>query len=168
MNVNQRLLKLIIILLMLLVLLLLLLWLCLLLLITLYFIVINECCSEAHRGCCWVSVVVGGWVGGVCKVIFVSSPTTVLRLCYVVLWLGLWQYICHHSKHERKNSLKLNYWGQWISHIMKICAEYSGTFQGLIQASMVFQAQQRMFQSCPIFFLKIKAPYCSLGHLLTE
>ena len=68
----------------------------------------------------------------------------------------------------RKNPIKLNYWGQWISHIMKICAEYSGTFQGLIQASMVFQAQPRMFQSFLNFFLKIKAPYCSLGHLLTE
>ena len=36
---------------------------------------------------------VGGWDGlgggGVCKVIFMSNPTTVLRLCYVVLWLGL-------------------------------------------------------------------------------
>ena len=30
-----------------------------------------------------------GGVGGVCKVIFVSNPTTVLRLCYVLLLLGL-------------------------------------------------------------------------------
>ena len=34
----------------------------------------------------------------------------------------------------RKKSKKLDYWGQWISHIMKICAEWSGIFQGLIQA----------------------------------
>ena len=61
----------------------------LLLLITLYLVVINECCSEAHRGCCWVSV----GAGGVCKVIFVSNPITVLRLCYVVLLLGLWQFL---------------------------------------------------------------------------
>ena len=40
-------------------LLLLLLWSCLLLLITLYLVVINECCSEAHGGYCWVCVV--GW-----------------------------------------------------------------------------------------------------------
>ena len=61
---------------------------------SLYLIVINECRSEAPGGCCWVSVV-GGWGvgwGGVCKVIFVSNPTTVLRLCYIVLLLGLWQY----------------------------------------------------------------------------
>ena len=32
-----------------------------------------------------------GGVGGVCKVIFVFNPTTVLRLCYVVLGLGLSQ-----------------------------------------------------------------------------
>ena len=32
----------------------------------------------------------GGW-GGFCKVILMSTPTTVLRLCYV-LWLGLWQF----------------------------------------------------------------------------
>ena len=31
----------------------------------------------------------GVLVGGVCKVIFVSNPTTVLSLCYVVLLLGL-------------------------------------------------------------------------------
>ena len=31
-------------------------------------------------------------VGGVCKLIFVSNQTTVLRLCYVVLLLGLWQF----------------------------------------------------------------------------
>ena len=29
--------------------------------------------------------VVGWWVGGVCTVIFVSNPTTVLRLCCVVV-----------------------------------------------------------------------------------
>ena len=46
----------------LLLMLLLLLWPFLLLLITLYLIVINECCSEAHRGCCGVCVVMG-WVG---------------------------------------------------------------------------------------------------------
>ena len=34
------------------------------------------------------AVCVGGG-GGVCKVIFVSHPTTVLRLCYDVLLLGL-------------------------------------------------------------------------------
>ena len=32
------------------------------------------------------------WLGGVvCTVIFVSNPTTVLMLCYVVLSLGFWQ-----------------------------------------------------------------------------
>ena len=31
----------------------------------------------------------GGGVGGVCKVIFVSNPTFVLRLCCVMLSLGL-------------------------------------------------------------------------------
>ena len=34
-------------------------------------------------------VVVVGWGGGVCTVIFMSNPTTVLRLCCVVLSLGL-------------------------------------------------------------------------------
>ena len=33
-----------------------------------------------------------GGVGGVCRVIFMSNPTTVLRLCCVVLSLGLWQF----------------------------------------------------------------------------
>ena len=41
--------------------------------------------TEADVEFLWVG---GGW-WGVCKVIFVSNPTTVLRLCYVVLWLGL-------------------------------------------------------------------------------
>ena len=36
----------------------------------------------------------GCWGGGVvCTVIFVSNPTAVLRLCCVVLSLGLWQFI---------------------------------------------------------------------------
>ena len=34
----------------------------------------------------WWGVVV---VGGVCKVIFMSNPTTVLKLCCIVLSLGL-------------------------------------------------------------------------------
>ena len=29
---------------------------------------------------------------------------------------------------RKKNPIKLNYWGHWIYHIMKICAEWSGTF----------------------------------------
>ena len=51
-------------------LLLLLLWPCLLLLITLYLVVINECCSEAHGA--HVEFV---WWGGICTVIFVSTPS---------------------------------------------------------------------------------------------
>ena len=42
------------------------------------------------------------------------------------------KYICNHCKHK----IKLNFLGHWISHIMQICAECFGTFQGLIQASM--------------------------------
>ena len=48
-----------------------------LLLIILYCVVFNKCLSGAPKGWCWVCV--GG--GGVCKVIFVSNPTAVLRLC---------------------------------------------------------------------------------------
>ena len=44
------------------------------------------------------------------------------------------EYICNHCKHEKKNPIKLNYGGH--SPIMKIFAAWSGTFQGLIQASM--------------------------------
>ena len=51
---------------------------------------------------------VGGWVGGVCKVIFVSNPPTVLRLCYVVLWLGLWQlYLIYLNSNLSSTCLKL-------------------------------------------------------------
>ena len=41
-----------------------------------------KCSSGTRKGWCWVSVVVGG---------VMSNPTAVLRLCYVVLLLGLWQ-----------------------------------------------------------------------------
>ena len=34
----------------------------------------------------------GGGMGWVCKVIFVSNLATVLRLCYIVLLLGLGQF----------------------------------------------------------------------------
>ena len=71
MNVNLKLLKLIILLLMLLLLLFLLLWPCLLLLIPLHLVVINECCSEAHGA----HVEFVWWGGGVCTVIFVSTPS---------------------------------------------------------------------------------------------
>ena len=43
---------------------------------------VNKCSSGAPKGWCWV---VGGWGGAVCKVIFMSNPTTVLRLCCVVV-----------------------------------------------------------------------------------
>ena len=81
-----------------------LLWPCLLLLITLSVVVNNECCSEAHRGCCWVCVVVG-W-GGVCTVIFMSNPTTVLRLCCVALLLGLRQF-SSYKEYFLMNSFEL-------------------------------------------------------------
>ena len=46
------------------------------LLITLYLVAINECCSEAHGAhvefVWWGGV---GWLGGVCTVIFVSTPS---------------------------------------------------------------------------------------------
>ena len=45
----------------------------LLLLITLYLVVINECCSEAHGA--HVEFVWWGRWGGVCTVIFVSTPS---------------------------------------------------------------------------------------------
>ena len=41
---------------------------------------VNKCKSDSPGGHPWVSVGVGG---GVCVVIFVSNPTTVLRLCCV-------------------------------------------------------------------------------------
>ena len=71
---------------------LLLLWPCLLLLVTSYLVVVNKCLSEAPEGHSWVSVV-GWWGREVCTVIFISNPTTVLRLCCgcVMLSLGLWQ-----------------------------------------------------------------------------
>ena len=37
-----------------------------------------------------------GWGGGVCKVIFVSNPTTVLRLSYVVYIVS---FLCEISRH---------------------------------------------------------------------
>ena len=48
-------------------------------------LLVNKCQSEAPEGYHVVSVV-GGMV---CTVIFVSNPTTVLRLCCVALSLGL-------------------------------------------------------------------------------
>ena len=48
----------------------------------------------------------GCGVGGVCKVIFVSNPTTVLRLCYVVLLgLGLWQKLKLINLHGCKSNI---------------------------------------------------------------
>ena len=48
------------------------------------------CCYWPHYIKLWSMNV--WWDGGVCTVIFVSNPTTVLRLCCGCVVLGLWQY----------------------------------------------------------------------------
>ena len=83
MLINLSVMLLLSLLLLLLVVVLLLLWPCSLLLITLYLVANNEYCSVAHGA--HVEFV---WWGGVCTVytvIFMSNPTTVLRLCCVVV-----------------------------------------------------------------------------------
>ena len=54
-------------------------------------VVVNKCSSDGHGSCCWGSVV--WWV---CKVVFMSNPTTALRLCFVVV--GVVKIYCKISR----------------------------------------------------------------------